>query len=57
MKEDSKMELTEEDLLYLEDLLTNIKKSVTRLERFVEIKRSGLLNAQNYFNKKSNDKI
>ena len=52
MKLDSNMELTKEDLFYLEDLLTNIKKSVSRLERFIEIKRSGLLEAQEHFKTK-----
>ena len=52
---DEKMELTKEDLFYLEDLLTNIKKSVVRLERFVEIKRSGLLEAQEHFIQKRNE--
>ena len=55
MKIDSEMELTQEDLFYLEDLLSNIKKSVSRLERFVEIKRSGLLDAQDHFKKRNTD--
>ena len=53
---DSKMELTQEDLFYLDDLLINIKKSITRLEHFIEIKQKGLLDAKKYFNKKSDDK-
>ncbi|HUU78355.1 MAG TPA: hypothetical protein VMX55_08405 [candidate division Zixibacteria bacterium] len=55
MKLDSKMELTQEDLFYLEDLLTTIKKSVSRLERFIEIKRSGLIEAQDHFINKLNE--
>jgi len=51
---DDKMELTNEDLFYLEDLMTNIKKSVSRLERFIEIKRSGLIKAQDHFKNKLN---
>jgi len=46
------MELTKEDLLYLEDLMTSIKKSISRLERFIEIKRSGLIEAQDHFKNK-----
>ncbi|MHA1126763.1 MAG: hypothetical protein ACTSO7_17860 [Candidatus Heimdallarchaeota archaeon] len=49
MNLDEKMELTNEDLFYLEDLMTTIKKSVSRLERFIEIKRSGLIDAQDHF--------
>ncbi|HUT82526.1 MAG TPA: hypothetical protein VMZ29_15110 [Candidatus Bathyarchaeia archaeon] len=52
MKLDKNMEFTQEDLFYLEDLLTNIKKSISRLERFVEIKRSGLIDSQEHFTKK-----
>ncbi len=52
MEMDKNMEFTQEDLYYLEDLLANIKKSVSRLERFVEIKRSGLLDSQEHFAKK-----
>ena len=55
MQLDDKMELTKEDLFYLEDLMTSIKKSVSRLERFIEIKRSGLLDAQEHFTSKLND--
>lgn len=55
MELDSQMELTQEDLFYLEDLLTTIKKSVSRLERFIEIKRSGLIDAQEHFAKKLED--
>ncbi|NHJ84816.1 MAG: hypothetical protein FK734_05095 [Asgard group archaeon] len=55
MELDHNMELTQEDLFYLEDLLTNIKKSVSRLERFIEIKRSGLLETQEHFTKKYTD--
>jgi len=46
------MELTKEDLFYLEDLMSTIKKSVSRLERFIEIKRSGLIDAQEHFKSK-----
>lgn len=52
MQLDEKMELTQEDLFYLEDLMTSIKKSVSRLERFIEIKRKGLLDSQEHFTKK-----
>lgn len=49
------MELTQEDLFYLEDLLTTIRNSISRLERFVEIKRNGLIDAQKHFNHKSDN--
>ncbi|MHA1737859.1 MAG: hypothetical protein ACTSXA_10190 [Candidatus Heimdallarchaeota archaeon] len=52
MQLDDKMELTKEDLFYLEDLMATIKKSVSRLERFIEIKRSGLIDAQEHFKNK-----
>ena len=55
MKIDENMELTKEDLFYLEDLMTSIKKSVTRLERFIEIKRKGLIDAQDHFKTKLNE--
>jgi hypothetical protein len=55
MTVDEDMELTKEDLFYLEDLMTNIKKSVLRLERFIEIKRKGLIDAQEHFKSKLNN--
>ena len=54
---DEKMELTNEDLFYLEDLMSTIKKSVSRLERFIEIKRSGLIDAQDHFKNRFKEEV
>lgn len=52
------MELTQEDLYYLEDLMNSIRNSVKRLERFIEIKRVGLEDTQQRFdNRRRFDKF